>query len=421
MRNKNEKDVSMPGYKQTTLGWIPEEWQIKKLNQIADIKTGPFGAQLHEKDYVQVGTPIITVEHLGEPHIIHDNLPKVSAIDKQRLSQYVLKTDDIVFSRVGSVDRNSLVSEKENGWLFSGRLLRVRVKSEINPAYLSYFFHKEKFKQFIRSIAVGQTMPSLNTAILSGVELFFPSRCEQEAIVSILRTWDVEINKLAQIIQLNQQRRKALMQQLLTGKKRLPGFRGEWKQHTYNDIIKEVRRPSNWNDDELYHLISVRRRSGGIFERENLFGHQIKVKDLRTANEGDFLFSKMQIVHGASALVTKEFDGTKISGSYIAVVAKDNSLLDMNFFNWWSKSPLFYHQTYISSYGVHIEKMTFDFESFLSLGMNLPEIQEQKAIAKVLQTGANEIQLLQKKLNMLKEQKKGLMQQLLTGKKRVKL
>jgi type I restriction enzyme S subunit len=211
------------------------------------------------------------------------------------------------------------------------------------------------------------------------------------------------------------------MQQLLTGKKRLKGFGGEWKEYSYEKILKVIKRNFDWDENELYKLISVRRRSGGIFYREALYGHQILVKTLRTANEGDFLFSKMQILHGASALVTKEFDGAKISGSYIAVVPQDKKQLNMEFFQWYSQTPYFYHQTYISSYGVHIEKMTFDFDTFLQLEMKLPSIEEQTAIAQVLQAADKEISLLKAKAEKLREQKKGLMQQLLTGKVRLKI
>jgi len=96
------------------------------LKDIAVSQTGPFGSQLHEKDYVKNGTPIVTVEHLGEIGFVLDNLPLVSDEDKARLSKYTLKEGDIVFSRVGSVDRCTYVSKKEDGWLFSGRCLRVR-------------------------------------------------------------------------------------------------------------------------------------------------------------------------------------------------------------------------------------------------------------------------------------------------------
>lgn len=162
------------------------------------VQTGPFGSQLHKRDYVEVGTPIITVEHLGDNRILHDATPKVSDADRGRLSRYQLRPGDIVFSRVGSVDRRALVSEEEAGWLFSGRCLRVRPNPElIDPTYLSYFFGLETFKEYVRSIAVGATMPSINTAILSNVPVIFPQSIhEQQAIASILKALDdkIELN-----------------------------------------------------------------------------------------------------------------------------------------------------------------------------------------------------------------------------------
>ena len=99
------------------------------------IQTGPFGSQLHQRDYVSEGTPIITVEHLGENRISHQNMPYVSDHDKKRLSRYTLREGHVVFSRVGSVDRRALVRQAEEGWLFSGRCLRVRPDpSKVEPA-----------------------------------------------------------------------------------------------------------------------------------------------------------------------------------------------------------------------------------------------------------------------------------------------
>ena len=110
-------------------------------NATDGVQTGPFGSQLHQRDYVDTGTPIITVEHLGENRITHQDMPCVSEYDRDRLSKYSLREGDIVFSRVGSVDRRALVRQAEQGWLFSGRCLRVRPDDEkIDPTYLSYFF-----------------------------------------------------------------------------------------------------------------------------------------------------------------------------------------------------------------------------------------------------------------------------------------
>lgn len=139
------------------------------------IQTGPFGSQLHKEDYAVVGTPIITVEHLGENRITRQNLPLVSDRDVERLYRYRLEEGDIVFSRVGSVDRRALVRREEKGWLFSGRCLRVRPNTAlVDSEFLSYYLGLPSFKDYIRGVAVGATMPSINTKILSEAPVRLP-------------------------------------------------------------------------------------------------------------------------------------------------------------------------------------------------------------------------------------------------------
>lgn len=173
------------------------EWKEYKLGDIAEIQTGPFGSQLHMSDYKTEGTPIITVEHLGENRILHNNLPLVGQEDWQRLIKYTLKEGDIVFSRVGSVDRRVYVTKDEDGWMFSGRCLRVRAnKEKVNQKFLSFYFGQESFKETIRRIAVGATMPSINTTILSEVEISIPDIKYQTAIASVLSSFDDKIDLL---------------------------------------------------------------------------------------------------------------------------------------------------------------------------------------------------------------------------------
>ena len=172
------------------------EWKEYKLGEIADVQTGPFGSQLHMSDYQNEGTPIITVEHLGDNRIIHNNLPLVGDDDKNRLTKYVLSEGDIVFSRVGSVDRRAYVSAKEDGWMFSGRCLRVRPSQKADAKFLSYFFGLEDFKETIRRIAVGATMPSINTTILSNVVVPLPPLDTQRRIAAILSSLDDKIDLL---------------------------------------------------------------------------------------------------------------------------------------------------------------------------------------------------------------------------------
>lgn len=173
------------------------KWKIDKIENIADVQTGPFGSQLHNSDYIEVGTPIITVEHLGERLLSRDSTPFVCEKDRLRLDKYSLKIGDVVFSRVGSVDRCSLVSKAENGWLFSGRCLRVRPNTNIlYPKFLYYYFCLEDIKEYIRSIAVGATMPSINTKILNDTKIKFPYLLEQKAIAETLSCLDdkIELN-----------------------------------------------------------------------------------------------------------------------------------------------------------------------------------------------------------------------------------
>lgn len=207
---------------QSRLPGFSGEWNVKLLGDVAEVKTGPFGSLLHERDYVSDGVPIITVEHLGEFGVEHVNLPMVSEADCKRLNAYSLHVGDIVFSRVGSVDRNALIRKLEDGWLFSGRLLRVRPnESCINSIFLSYQFHSEKFKLAVRTVAVGQTMASLNTRILNGIQVNLPSISEQTAIATILSDMDAEITVLETRRIKTRALKQAMMQELLTGRTRL--------------------------------------------------------------------------------------------------------------------------------------------------------------------------------------------------------
>ena len=167
--------------------------RMTQLKTIADIQTGPFGSQLHKEDYVESGTPIVTVEHLGNRVFTEQNLPRVSDSDKARLIKYILSTGDIVFSRVGSVDRCSYVDKSHDGWMFSGRCLRVRPTELVDSLYLYYYFCLEETKQFVRNIAVGATMPSINTKLLGEVEIALPDLKNQKRIAAVLSSLDDKI------------------------------------------------------------------------------------------------------------------------------------------------------------------------------------------------------------------------------------
>lgn len=182
---------------------VPQGWTDATVGDFASVQTGPFGSQLHNEDYVESGTPIITVEHMDGKYIAHRNLPFVSQNDVDRLRKYDLHTGDIVFSRVGSVDRAVMVSQHEDGWLFSGRCLRVRPYDPNTGSYFLWWFNQPVIRQLVTASAVGATMPSINTSILNSIRIVFPQKdivtqfCKMaDGLIEIIATNLEEIRKL---------------------------------------------------------------------------------------------------------------------------------------------------------------------------------------------------------------------------------
>lgn len=269
---------------------------------------------------------------------------------------------------------------------------------------------------------VDAARPNISLGNLREFRIAIPRFAEQNEIAGILSTWDIAIEQTRKLIESKKRRKKALMQQLFFTKKQSTFGRSAWKKYRLKDLLKEVSQPIDFHDEDFYDLISVRRRSEGIFHRGRVSGKDILTKQLYRTCSGDFIISKMQVVHGASALVTEQFDGLSISGSYIALRCKDKKKLSMDFFNWLSRTPRFYHLTYLSSYGVHIEKMTFNLKLFLKSEISIPgKVEEQERIADFLGVIGKEIGILEKQLAALEKQKRGLMQKLLTGEVRVKV
>lgn len=396
------KDKHIPqGYKDSPLGIIPKEWEVKKLGEVCNISVG--------RD--------VQVDHFSEFMTNVYKYPVYSnTIEEKGLYGYY-NYEEYTKGKVTVVGRGVGLGTsfaRDNGFGAIGRLVVLTPKEKLSNHYLeSYINNKVHF--FVESAAI----PQLTGEQIASYKIAIPSLSEQKKIEEYIQLWDTAIEKLSELIEKLKLRKRALMQQLLTGKKRLPEFSGEWKKRTYSNILIEVKRSLKWDENELYKLISVRRRSEGLFFRESLYGRDIATKNLRPAKTGDFLISKMQIVHGASGLVTNEFDDAKISGSYISLVSKDSNILDIRYYNLWSQMPIFYHQTFVSSFGVHIEKMTFDLDTFMSFSMLLPPIDEQHAIVSLIESINKEIKLANEKLTNYQSQKRGLMQQLLTGKKRI--
>ncbi len=270
----------------------------------------------------------------------------------------------------------------------------------------------------------GTNISNLSQGILSDIRIPLPPLSEQHSVVSVLMTWDRGIKQLSDLIATKDRLKCGLMQQLLTGRQRFAKFKkSSFIERHIGDVLVPTSRLVDWDDKELYRLASIRRNSGGLFWREALRGKQIKVKKLHSLEEGDFLISHIQAAYGAMGLVPKEFAGGKVSDMYTILTPAKPNTVDMRYIDYLSQMKRMRHQAYLACNGFFAERLRLNFDpaEFLKQKILLPEsIDEQAKIADLLDTLVAEVRLLEQKLTALKQQKKGLMQKLLTGQIRVK-
>jgi type I restriction enzyme S subunit len=401
------------------------DWREVRLGDVADIKTGPFGSTLHQSDYVEAGTPIVTVEHLSDHGLVHNNLPLVSDIDKQRLKGYVLHEGDIVFSRVGSVDRNSLVSKTETGWLFSGRLLRIRTNAKaVNPNFLSFYFQLEMSKRTIRSVAVGQTMPSLNTEILNDILVATTDLAEQQKIADCLTSLDEVIVAQRWKVEALKAHKRGLMQQLFPRegetrpRLRFPEFCNapEWPVHPFDYFVTRsfYGTSSSTLDKGRYPVLRMGNMLDGGLNFSNLVYLDLDPESFECIRllPGDILLNRTN----SPALVGKislfDSDIECITASYIVTYRLDRELINSAFCNLMLNTPNY--QAKINALArpsvsqANINPTTFRKELIVSV----PELAEQQRIANCLSSLDAQIAAESNQLNTLKTHKQGLMQQL---------
>ena len=176
-----------------------EEWKEYKLGEIADIQTGPFGSQLHQRDYVPVGTPCIMPTNIGNRlNIETTNIAHVKDEDIVRLQRHCVKEGDIIYSRRGDIEKCAYILSANEGWLCGTGCLRLRINNkDVNSRFVAYQLSTNECKKWIVGNAVGSTMLNLNTSILKELPLHLPSKDEQDRYVKILKSLDdkIELNR----------------------------------------------------------------------------------------------------------------------------------------------------------------------------------------------------------------------------------
>lgn len=284
-------------------------------------------------------------------------------------------------------------------------------KSNLDSDFLCYWF--EHNLTTIEGLGNGSTVKGISLDELKNIKFYSVPLPEQKAIAKVLSAADAAIHTTEKLIAQKELRKKWLMQQLLTGKKRLKGFEGEWKKLGAGEIFKSITK-NGFVNEELLSATQDR----GMIPRTMLEGRVTMpttgTEGFKLVEVGDFVISLRSFQGG---LEYSYYRGL-VSPAY--TVLKPKKPINEEFYKQYFKSHDFIGHLAIAVIGIRDGKQ-ISYDDFCTVKIPYPSIEEQTAIAQVLQAADKEISLLKAKAEKLREQKKGLMQVLLTGKVRLKI
>lgn len=413
------KDKHIPqGYKESSLGIIPKEWEVKRLGDCTELLTNGF---------VGVATPHYTEDNDGITYIQGFNvieggfnltgIKKVTKAFHEKNKKSSLLEDDLLTIQTGDIGLTTMVPKELEGSNCHA-LIISRFKRIIIPRFMLYYYNSSIGRNRFRVIETGTTMKHLNTGDLYKFLIPVPSISEQESIIRIIQLWDTAIEKQSELIEKLTLRKRALMQKLLTGKKRLPGFCAKWTKMKLGDIAEIVgggtpntNEPQYWDGDILWFTPSEIGKTKYVSKSERTISKEGLVNSsAKKLPIGTILFTSRATI-GAKAILEKE--ATTNQGFQSIIVSNGNS----------NEFLYYYIDILLNTIKQKASGSTFSevsANSLRNLTIKMPEIEEQVQIASILIDSDKEIELANAKLAKLKSQKRGLMQQLLTGKKRIK-
>ncbi|MCF6188908.1 MAG: restriction endonuclease subunit S [Cocleimonas sp.] len=347
--------------------------------------------------------------------------------DAQNLERYYLDEGDLIIAMdrtwVSAGLKVAEVKASDLPCLLVQRVSRVRAKNTLIQNLLHQHFSSHRFEQYVKSVQTETAVPHISAKQIKEFSVLIPPLPEQKKIAKILSTWDQSITTTEQLIANSQQQKKALMQQLLTGKKRLAGFSGEWEEAKLDSLFTFLRgkglsktaiEKGGENSCILYGELYT--KYSEVIERVL---SSTDSNDGVESVSGDILLPSSTTTTGidlANAVALLEDD--ILLGGDIIIMRPDREKVSSEFF-----SHLLTHikKYKIASLAQGITIIHLYGKDLKPLEVSFPTLKEQQKTAQVLSSADQEIETLQQKLNFLKEEKKALMQQLLTGKRRVKL
>lgn len=400
--------------KHTALGYIPQDWVVKNFGEI--ISSARYGLSAPS-------TPDGDIDFIGMADIqggrvILPSKNRLNSSTVKNLEMEVLKHGDFLFNRTNSLDLvgKTAVFDSDLPCLYASYLVRYRLKETVDVRYVFYFFNVESNLTRLRKLAtVGVSQCNISASTLEkNFPIPLPPLPEQKRIAAVLMTWDEAITKQGELVAALKERHRGLMQQLLTGKKRLPGFSGAWETVRLGEVF--YLEPNSFEStNDPGKRITVLLYARGVEQREVRGTEKEGATKYYVRRAGQFIYGKQNFHKGAFGIIPPDLDYFESSGDIPALSFCDN--VNKSFILHLMSRPSYYEGLEIYATGTGSKRIHED--TFLELEVELPSLAEQEAIAEVLETSERSIQLAEDQLASLKEQKQGLMEKLLSGAWRV--
>ncbi len=414
IKENTEQNIVPNGFKKTPIGFIPSDWEKVQLKNIGETFTGISGKN---KDDFGFGKPYIPYLNIFNNTIIKDD--NFDYVDiKENENQQRVQFGDIFFTTSSETPEEVgmcsvyLGNAKElylNSFCFGFRLNNVE---NYSPIYLAELFRSNVGRRTIYKLAQGATRYNLSKTSLLKESIFVPSIKEQQKIAGILSTWDEAIIFTKKTIESIRTRNKSLAQELL--------FLPDEKQVQISKLVERIRKPLIPEPDRFYRQIGIRSHAKGIFYKEEVDGLSLGNKSVFYIEPNCFIVNIVFAWELAIAKTTINEEGMIASHRFPMYKPLEDKL-DLDFLLYFFKSKKGKNLLNLASPGGAGRNKTLGQTDFFKLKIPLPDLKKQKAIAQVLETANEELKSYEAKLEVLQQQKKGLMQQLLTGKIRVKV
>lgn len=423
-------------YKRTDLGILPEDWSYLTVKAVASpgrnaIVGGPFGSDLVSKDYVGHGVPVIRGQNMNGKWVSGDFV-FVTPAKAKSLSANLARPGDIVFTQRGTLGQVSLVPlEPFEAYLVSQSQMKVTLNREIaEPLFLFYVFSGTEHQKVIREATVQTGVPHINLRILRSIPVPVPSPREQRAIAEALSDVDGLLGALDALIAKRRAIKQATMQQLLTGKTRLPGFTGDWQSKRLGDYVTFLRngvhsRAELTNDDAVKYL-----HYGDIHKSTRVYldprATPLPALSISRAGPLDRLQSGDLVLVdasedlegiGKSVEVTGVAGGEVVAGLHTIAARFDKRVLADGFKAYLQFCPAF--RDHLKRLAAGTKVYATRRAHIASVEMPLPAVDEQRTIGTVLSDMDTDLAALEVRRDKTSAIKLGMMQRLLTGRVRL--